>query len=58
MVATFPKQSLSLECLTLNRRGTKIFAANSILLSAQPFLTDYLPVGLTYLGCDWLFIYR
>ena len=58
VVATFPKQSLSLESLTLNRRGTNIFAANSTLLSAQPFLTDYLPAGLTDLGCGRLFIYR
>ena len=58
LVAPFPKESLSLESLTLNCRRINIFAANSTLLSAERFPIDYLPVGVTDLGCDRLFIYR
>ena len=40
VVAPFPKQSLSLESLTLNRRGTNIFAASStfsdLLFTGRP----------------------
>ena len=57
-VAPFPKESLSLERLTLNSPKINIFAETSTLLSAERFRIDYLPVGLTDLGCDRLLIYR
>ena len=57
-LAPFPEESLSMESLNLNSRRINIFAANSTLLSAERFRIDYLPVGVTDLGCDRLFIYR
>ena len=58
VVVPFHKESLSLERLIINSRKINIFAETSTLLSAERFPIDYLPVGLTDLGCDRLLIYR